>query len=68
MLCLPEGTGSVVWTPHPADSPVGKGSAAQFLQYGVREGGDGDEVMIVPLAFIANRNQRFILHFSDRED
>jgi len=57
---LPEGTDFIdFWAPVSADSPVGR--QARNLQYEVHEGGDGDEVMIVPEAFIANRNQSFIL-------
>jgi len=60
---LPEGT---VWldffTPDPADSPVGKCVAVvRDMQYEVREGSEADEVVVLPKAFIANRNSSFIL-------
>jgi len=59
---LPEGTDRVVsWLRSSADSPVGKGLLVRKLQYEVREGGDGDEVMIIPGAFIADRDSSFIL-------
>jgi len=59
---LPEGT---EWkdfmTPDPADSPVGKGVVVRILRYEVREGREAGEVVIVPYAFIVNRNSSFIL-------
>ena len=33
----------------------------RVLQYEVREGGDGDEVIVIPSVFIANRDSSFIL-------
>ncbi len=59
---LPEGSGSLLMTPFPADSPVGA-RVARSLQYEVHEGGDGDEVIVVVPAFIAKCNQSFILQF-----
>ena len=43
------------------DQLVGRGELVRKLRYEVREGGEADEVMIVPQAFIANRNSSFIL-------
>jgi len=62
-LSLPEGTEWLDFmTPLSADSPVGgAGVVARIMQYEVREGREVDEVMIVPQAFIANRNSSFIL-------
>ena len=34
---------------------------ARQLQYEVREGGEAGEVVVIPEAFIANRNSSFIL-------
>jgi len=59
---LPEGTEWLDFmTPSSADSPVGEGVVARILQYEVREGREVDEVVIVPQAFIANRDSSFIL-------
>ena len=44
------------------DSLVGTpGLVAHMLQYEVREGREAGEAVIVPQAFIANRNSSFIL-------
>ena len=44
------------------DLPDDQGLAvAPFLQYEVREGGEADELIVLPKAFIAKRNQTFIL-------
>jgi len=66
---LPEGT---EWkdfmTPVSADSPVGKGVAVvRDMQYEVREGREVGEVVVIPKAFIAKRNQSFILRLDQLE-
>ncbi len=38
------------------------GTLVRSLQYEVREGREAGEVVVVPSAFIANRNSSFILH------
>jgi len=48
-------------TPVSADSPVGEGVVARIMQYEVREGREAGEAVIVPSAFIANRDSSFIL-------
>jgi len=60
---LPEGTEWVDFlTPISADSPVGgAGVVARILQYEVREGREAGEVVVLPKAFIADRNQTCIL-------
>ena len=59
---LPEGTGGgLVVAPLPADSPVGEGDVVRVLQCEVREGREAGEVVVIPKAFIAKRNQSFIL-------
>jgi len=60
---LPEGTDWLDFmTPRPADSPVGGGVAVvRDMQYEVREGREAGEAVIIPQAFIANRNSSFIL-------
>jgi len=60
---LPEGTVYLDFmTPLTADSLVGKGVAVvRDMQYEVREGREAGEVVVVPSAFIANRNSSFIL-------
>ncbi len=59
---LPEGTEWVDFmTPVLADSLVGKRVVARILQYEVREGGEAGEVVVLPNAFIANRDSSFIL-------
>jgi len=60
---LPEGSGSILMAPRPADSPVGKGDVARILQYEVREGREAGEVVVLPQAFIAKSNQSFILQY-----
>ncbi len=61
-VLLPEGTSSVDFmTPMLADSLVGKRVVARIMQYEVREGHEADEMMIVPKAFLANRDSSFIL-------
>ena len=62
---LPEGSGCIIMAPRPADSPVGKGDQAYILQYEVREGREAGEVVVLPQAFIANRNQSFILQYRE---
>ena len=59
---FPEGTEiEILETPAFGDSPVGKGAVVRRLQYEVREGREAGEVVVVPQAFIAKRNQSFIL-------
>ncbi len=60
---LPEGTEfKDFMTPVLADSPVGKCVAVvRDMQYEVREGGEAGETVVIPKAFIANRNSSFIL-------
>ncbi len=41
------------------------GKPVQFLQYGVHEGREAGEVVIVPKAFIANCNGSFILQLAE---
>jgi len=60
-LLIPEGT-VVEWvTPDTADSPVGGEGVVRELQYEVREGREAGEAVIIPTAFLANRNSSFIL-------
>ena len=62
LIQLPEGTEWMDFmTPHSADSPVGEGVVVRILQYGVREGREAGEVVVIPEAFIANRDSSFIL-------
>ena len=62
MISFPEGTEvEVLELPDFGDSPVGRGAVVRILQYEVREGSEADEVVVVPQAFIAKRNQSFIL-------
>ena len=63
MILLPDGTEVhfQVDSDASADSPVGGRGVVRELQYEVREGGDGDEVIVIPTAFIANRDSSFIL-------
>ncbi len=61
-LSLPEGTdrkANVLRSD--ADSLVGKRVVVRELQYGVREGREAGEVVIIPKAFIADRDSCFIL-------
>ena len=61
---LPEGTEvhlQCTGTPLSADSPVGRRGVVRVLQYEVREGREADEAVIIPTAFIANRDSSFIL-------
>jgi len=59
---FPEGTEvEILELPNFGDSPVGKGAVVRRLQYEVREGREAGEVVVVPSAFIAKRNQTFIL-------
>ena len=62
-ISLPEGTEWLDFmTPALADSLVGKCVAAvRDMQYEVREGREAGEVVVLPQAFIANRNSSFIL-------
>jgi len=56
-------------TPGLADSLVGKCVAVvRDMQYEVREGGEAGEVVVIPKAFIAKRNQSFILLVQEKED
>ncbi len=61
---LPEGTEVVLQYSTPGGQP-GKegvmGAQVRLLQYEVREGSEADEAVIIPTAFIANRNSSFIL-------
>jgi len=58
---LPEGTVvGLDFDSETADSPVGSG-VVRLLQYEVREGREAGEVVVIPTAFIANRNSSFIL-------
>jgi len=62
MKALPEGTGTkVLMTPRPADSPVGEGDVVRILQCEVREGREAGEVVVLPQAFIAKRNEKCIM-------
>ncbi len=57
-VSLPEGTEWLDFmTPVPADSPVGKRDVVRILQYEVREGREAGEVVVLPKAFIAKRNE-----------
>ena len=59
---FPDGTEiEVIQTPGFGDSPVGRGAVVRKLQYEVREGREAGETVVVPQAFIAKRNQYFIL-------
>jgi len=59
---LPEGIGQLdLWTPRPADSPVGEGDVVRILQYGVRERREAGEAVVTPKALIAIRDSSFIL-------
>jgi len=59
---LPEGTRYLDFmTPLPADSPVGEGDVVRILQCEAREGGEAGEVVVLPKAFIAKRNQSCIM-------
>ena len=60
----PEGTEvhfQVCGTPSSADNPVGGRGVVRELQYEVREGREAGEAVVIPTAFIANRNSSFIL-------
>jgi len=48
-------------------SGTGHGGTQQvrLLQYEVREGREAGEVVVIPRAFIANRNSSFILQVGD---
>jgi len=62
VVFLPEGTEWLDFmTPDLADSPVGKRDVVRILQYEVREGREAGEVVVVPSAFIAKRDQTCIL-------
>ena len=42
-------------------TPGSRDQVVRFLQYEVREGREAGEVVVVPSAFIANRDSSFIL-------
>jgi len=68
-ISLPEGTEvEILEIPSFGDSPVGKGAVVRDMQYEVREGGEAGEVVIIPKAFIAKRNQSFILLVQEAVD
>ena len=48
-------------TQHSGGSADLGSQVVRVLQYEVREGGEAGEVVVVPTAFIANRNSSFIL-------